>query len=299
MINSWLTLKDLQYVTTVAKHLHFGRAAKECHISQPSLSLQIKKIEYYLGVVLFERTNRRVTITAAGKKMADQALIILDEAQKIPSLLAETSSAKFETLNLGVISSLMPFIPQAIASIKKVFPQTTLSLIEGTTESLVKELKTGALDVVIAADTVDERSIKAFQLFFEPFVLAAPKGHVILKRTEIRPADLNASEMVLLDEGHCLRDQALDICPANRRGNPQPFHANSLETLLHLVASGAGYTLMPLLASQQRPMKNLISYLNFKNSTIGRDVVLLCRQHSASLSNYQILLKALLGAKQS
>lgn len=297
MIINWLTLRDLQYITAVAQHQHFGQAAKECHVSQPSLSQQIKKIEDYLGVTLFERTNRRVSITPAGQKVAAQALIILDEAQKIPALVAETSSAQFESLKLGVISSLMPYVPQAIGEIKKTFPRSNLSLIEGKTEDLVNDLKSGSLDAVVAADTVDERSIKTFQLFFEPFVLAAPKGHAILNKSNIKPSDLKASEMVLLNEGHCLRDQALDICPANRRGHIQPFHANSLETLLHLVASGAGYTLLPKLATQQRPMKNLISYVNFENTKIGRDVVLLCRQHSANLPSYQFLAKALLNTK--
>ncbi len=293
MITSWLTLRDLQYVAAVAKHEHFARAAKECHISQPSLSTQIKKIEGYLGVLLFERTNRRVKTTSAGRKMADQALIILDEAQKIPSLLGENASSDFKSLKLGVISSLSSYVPYAISDIKKVFPHATLSLHEGTTKGLVEELKSGALDAVVAADTVDEKTLRSFPLFFEAFVLAAPKNHKILSRSKIMPSDLKASDMVLLDEGHCLRDQAIHICPVNKRGSIQPFHANSIETLRHLVASGAGYTLLPQLATKDRVMNNLISYINFENTKIGRDIVLLCRRHSANLTCYQALIKGL------
>lgn len=297
MITSWLTLRDLQYVVAVAKHEHFARAAKECHISQPSLSTQIKKIEGYLGVTLFDRTNRVVKTTPAGKKMAQQALIILDEAQKIPGLIGETSSLDFKTLKLGIISSLSPYVPYAISDIKKAFLKTSLSLHEGTTEELIGDLKSGALDAVIAADTVDDNTLKSFPLFFEPFVLAAPKGHEILARSAVKPSDLKASEMVLLKEGHCLRDQAIDICPVNRRGSIQPFHANSIETLLHLVASGAGYTLLPYLAAKEKTMSNLVSYAHFENTKIGRDIILLCRQHSANLTNYQILVKSLVRGK--
>ena len=225
--------------------------------------------------------------------MADQALIILDEAQKIPAMVQESSSSRFKSLKLGVILSLAPYVPFAISAIKKAFPDVSLSLHQGTTGDLVEDLKSGALDAVIAADTVDESSLTVFELFFEPFVLAAPKDHEILQRTKLKPSDLRASEMVLLDEGHCLRDQTIDICPVNRRGKIQSFHANSIETLKHLVASGAGYTLLPQLATKDRSMSNLISYSSFENSNIGRDVVLLCRQHSANLPGYQALLKAL------
>lgn len=297
MIHSWLTLRDLQYVAAVAKHEHFGQAAKECRISQPSLSAQIKKIEGYLGVALFDRTNRRVTTTAAGRKMANQALLILDEAQKIPGLIGEAASTEFDALKLGVIASLSPYLPFAIGAIKKNFPHTTLSLHEGTTENLVENLKSGLLDAVVAADTVEDGTLKVFPLFFEPFVLAAPPGHEILRREKLRPSDLKASEMVLLDEGHCLRDQILDICPVNRRGNIQAFHATSIATLRHLVASGAGYTLLPQLATKDRALHGLISYMPFDNAKVGRDVVLLCRRHSAGLAHYQFLAKTLASLK--
>ncbi|MBC7370707.1 MAG: LysR family transcriptional regulator [Bdellovibrionaceae bacterium] len=297
MIHNWLTLRDLQYVIAVAKHEHFGRAAKECHISQPSLSTQIKKIEDYLGVALFERTNRRVSTTSAGRKMAVQALIIMDEAQKIPALLGEENSTQFKTLKLGVIASLSPYVPFAIADVKKAFPKTSLSLHEGTTENLLEDLKSGTLDAVIAADTVDDPTVKVRPLFFEPFLLAAPKGHAILQRAKLKPSDLNASDMVLLEEGHCLREQTVDICPVNRRGNIQSFHANSIETLRHLVASGAGYTLLPELATKDPAMKSLISYVRFENAKVGREIVLLCRRHSAGLPSFQGLHKALSGTK--
>lgn len=294
MITSWLTLRDLEYLIAVAKHGHFGRAAKECHVSQPSLSTQIKKIEGYLGVSLFERTNRRVTITEAGRKIANQAQAVIDEAMKIQSSIAEASKPKFENLKIGVIASLSPFVPHVLTQLKKSFPAAKLSLREGQTEDLIRELKSGALDAVIAADTVKDPTLKVHQLFFEPFVLAAPKGNPILDNPKIRVADLKVSEMVLLEEGHCLRDQIVDFCSIGKRGQVRTFHANSIETLRHLVASGAGYTLLPQLAVKEQPMENLISYREFGNKVLGRDVVAIHRKQSEKLAAHTLLIKTLI-----
>jgi LysR family hydrogen peroxide-inducible transcriptional activator len=293
MTVSWLTLRDLEYVIAVAKHEHFGRAAQECHVSQPSLSTQIKKIEGYLGTVLFERTNRRVKTTPAGKKMAEQAAVVLDEARKIPTLLGQTTTNRFEALKLGVISSLAPLVPYVLADLKKAFPGSALTLHEATTQELVRELKAGGLDAVVAADTIRDEALTKIPLFFEPFVLAAPKGHPILTRAIPKLADLKASEMVLLDEGHCLRDQALGFCPVSRRGKPREFHATSVDTLQHLVASGAGYTLLPGLAAKEARMGSLISYRKFEDDKVGRRIVLLCRGQSAGLEPFRRLARTL------
>ena len=296
---SWLTLRDLEYVVAATKHEHFGRAAKECRVSQPSLSTQIKKIEGYLGTILFERNNRRVSTTAAGKILAEQAAVILDEARKIPALLGHGSSPSIESLNLGFIFSSSSFIPFALNNLKKVFPAIPISLREGTTDELVEQLKSGALDAVIAANTVKDGALRSVPLFFEPFILAAPKGHPILDNPKLKLSDLRASNMVLLEEGHCLRNQALQICPRNRRGNLRSFHANSIETLKHLVASGAGYTLLPKLSTKGTPMGNLISYIDLKVPQVGREMVLLCREQTIDLPYIKILTQTFLKAVPS
>ncbi len=293
---SWLTLRDLEYVVAVAKHEHFGHAAKECRVSQPSLSTQIKKVEGYLGTLLFERNNRRVATTASGKKIAEQAAVILDEARKIPALLDQASSSQLGSIKLGVIFSASSFIPYALNEMKKAFRGVPIGLREGTTDELVRELKSGALDAVIAANTVKERSLNSIPLFFEPFVLAAPRGHAILDKSKLKQSDLRASEMVLLEEGHCLRKQALHICPTNRRGNLRSFHANSIETLRHLVASGAGYTLLPKLATKGTPMNSLISYVDFDSPRLGREMVLLLREQTADQNSFKLLTQTLIKA---
>jgi len=208
---------------------------------------------------------------------------------KIPFLLGQSDASRFETLKLGVISSLAPLVPYALAELKRAFPDSILTLQEAPTQDLVRELKAGGLDAVVAADTVKDKAVSKIPLFFEPFVLAAPKGHPILSRQKPKLSDLKASEMVLLDEGHCLRDQALSFCPANRRGSLREFHATSVDTLRHLVASGAGYTLLPGLAAKEARLGNLVSYLKFDDDKVGRKVVLLCRGQTASLAPFRRL----------
>ncbi len=293
MITNWLTLRDLEYVIAVAKHEHFGHAARECNVSQPSLSTQIKKIEGYLNTVLFERTNRSVRITEAGKNVVTQAAIVLDEARKIPLLLKQTASNNTKVFKLGVISSLAPLVPAVLIDLKKNFPNSGVTLHEATTDVLISQLKLGALEAVILADTIKDPALNKAQLFFEPFYLAAPKEHAILKHHRPKLSDLKVSEMVLLDEGHCLRDQTIEFCPANRRGHPREFHATSLETLLHLVASGAGYTLLPALAAKESALKNLVAYRKFDDHRVGRKIIVCCRAQSESSALFDHLSKSL------
>ncbi len=293
MITSWLTLRDLEYLVAVARHEHFGKAANECHVSQPSLSTQIKKIEGYLGITLFERTNRRVQITEIGLNVAEQAQLVLLEARKIEALIGVKGSDTFEQLKIGVISSLSPIIPQILIGLKKDFPKAKLTLQEGLTENLTKELKSGQLDIIIAADTIKDATLKIRRLFFEPFVLAAPVGSSILEKVKIRTGDLKMSEMVLLEEGHCLSDQIEDFCPINTRGQRKSYHANSIETLRHLVASGAGYTLLPKMAVENQPIGKLIFYREFDNLGVGRNVVAVFRSQSEGLISYRKLIQTL------
>lgn len=291
---SWLTLRDLEYLVAVAKHEHFGHAAESCHVSQPSLSAQIKKIEDFLGVTLFERTNRKVAITEVGKRVADQARIVLEEAQKILTVLGKGAKPLSASLRLGAIATLGPFlIPHFLGPLKKEFPSLNLILREGLTDPLLKELKEGNLDAVLAARTFDKSGFRVFPLFFEPFVLATPVGHPLAAKKPLRTSDLKAEDMVLLEDGHCLRDQALDTCPSNRRGHVRQFHATSIETLRHLVASGLGYTLLPKLAVRERPMSDLVSYREFESGTVGREIVLVCRERYPAMAEIEHLARFL------
>jgi LysR family transcriptional regulator, hydrogen peroxide-inducible genes activator len=276
---SALSLRDLEYVVAVAEHGHFGRAAEACHVSQPALSAQIRKIEGLLELQLFERDNRSVRITPAGSAVATQARVVLEEAKKIAELAGSRKGPLEGRLRLGAIASVGPYlIPHLLRPLRRRYPSLELVLKEGLTETLVAELRAGALDAIIASPTFDEEGLRGIPLFFEPFVLAVPKELPLSSKSPLRTADLKAEEMVLLEDGHCLKDQTLRFCPAGRRGDSRRFHATSLETLRHMVASGIGYTLLPLLAAQEDPkLRGLVVYRRFEAKQVGRIITLYCR----------------------
>lgn len=274
-----LTLRDLQYVVAVADYGHFGRAATACHVSQPALSSQIKKIEEYLGITLFERAVRRVAITEVGQAVVQQARVVLEEAEKILSTARSTHEPLAGLFRLGAIATLGPYLmPHLLGPLRKAFPKLELRLKEGLTEDLLAELRAGRLEAVLAAQSFDAEGLHVIPLFVEPFLLTVPKDHPLMHKNPLKLSDLNASEMVLLEDGHCLRDQTIAICPPNRRGNVKEMHVTSLETLRHLVASGAGYTLMPLLAvNDDKRLRTLIRYRRLEGKAAGRTIVLVCR----------------------
>jgi LysR family hydrogen peroxide-inducible transcriptional activator len=288
---SWLTLRDLQYLVAVADHQHFGRAAAACNVSQPALSAQIRKIEDVLGVQLFERTNRRVTITPSGHAVANQARVVLEEAGKIAELTRAVQEPLTGTLRLGAIATVGPYLlPHLLAPLRKAFPKLDLFLREGLTDQLLAELRTGQLDAVIASDTFVDPSLRIISLFFEPFVLAVPRGHKLETKEHLNRRDLKSEQMILLEDGHCLRDQTLDLCPANRRGHVRQFHATSLETLRHLVATGSGYTLFPALAVRdEKILKPLIRYRQFEDKGVGRQIILACRNRFGRMTDIETL----------
>lgn len=293
---SWITIRDLEYLTAVAQHLHFGKAAAACHVTQPALSAQIKKMEDQLGFQVFERNNRKVALTDRGRRVVDQARIVLEEARKLVSVSQAERVKKLEgTLRMGAIATLGPYyIPFVLPLLKKKYPRLQVLVQEGLTEDLLADLKSGNLEMVIAARTFDESGLRVFPLFEEPFLLAVPKDHPLSGKEPLKRSDLVGKEMVLLEDGHCLRDQALEICPPNRRGNIRQFHAMSLETLRQLVAAGMGYTLMPKLAVPTGDtMKGLLKYRAFEKDSIGRTIVLVCRERFARMTEAETLAELL------
>jgi LysR family hydrogen peroxide-inducible transcriptional activator len=288
---SSLTLRDLEYMVAVADQRHFGKAAESCNVSQPALSAQIRKIEDFLGLQLFERSNRTVVITPVGELVARQARVVLEEAQKIATLAQARNQPLSGSLRLGSIATLGPYLmPHLLGAIRKAFPKLELLMKEGFTDNLIADLRTGALDAVLAAPTFNSDGLKVIPLFHEPFLLAAPKGHELASKQPLRVKDLHSEDMVLLEDGHCLRDQAIDVCPSNRRGKFREFHATSLETLRHLVATGFGYSLIPRLAvASNDRLKNLIRYRQFEGKPVGREIVLVCRERFGRIEDIDAL----------
>lgn len=288
---SWLTLRDLEYVVAVAESRHFGRAAQACHVSQPALSAQIRKIETMLGLDLFERSNRKVMVTDAGAAVVDQARIVLQEARKLVEISSPSRGPLTGTLRLGAIATLGPYLmPHLLGSFRTQFPALNLLMKEGLTAELVHELKSGTLDAALMSPTVEDPSLRFIPLFFEPFWLAAPKDHPLLQRPHLGGRDLHPNEMVLLEDGHCLKNQTLDLCPANRRGGQRQFQATSIETLRHLVSSGFGYTVLPYLAIRDDPrLRKWIDYRQLEGKAPGREIVLACRKRFPLMGQMDML----------
>jgi LysR family hydrogen peroxide-inducible transcriptional activator len=244
-----LSLRDLEYVVAVTEERHFGRAAERCNVSQPSLSAQIRRLEEALGLTLFERTSRKVLPTARGEAVARQARAVLAEAQKLLVVAQEGADALSGRLALGAIQTLGPYLfPRVLRDLRQGFPDLLLTLTEGRTADLLDALREGRLDAVLLSPPIDEVGLTLAPLFDEPFLLCCPADHPLARARALRADTLAGPELLLLEEGNCLRDQALAACAA---GPHAGRHATSLETLRSMVAAGAGYTLMPRLASEE------------------------------------------------
>ncbi|SDM45188.1 LysR family transcriptional regulator, hydrogen peroxide-inducible genes activator [Methylobacterium phyllostachyos] len=249
---SGLSLRDLEYVVAVADEGHFGRAADRCNISQPTLSVQVRKLETALGLVLFERSNRRVLLTEAGQVIVRQARVILGEAQRLLTLASEGRGSPLTgRLILAAIQTLGPyFFPLVLRPLREEYPLLTLSLQESRTADIVEGLRDGRIDAALVSLPVPQHALTAAPLFIEPFWLACPAEHALARGGALSATEIAGPDLLLLDEGNCLRDQAIAACGA---GSSVGRHATSLETLRSMVAAGAGYTLLPALAVPAGP----------------------------------------------
>ncbi|NKC02161.1 MAG: LysR family transcriptional regulator [Pseudomonadales bacterium] len=286
-----LSLRDLGYVCAVAEHLNFSRAADAKAITQPAMSERIRHSEEVLGCLLFERNKRRVLVTPKGKDIVALARSILDTADAIDGLAHAQEQPLSGTLRLGVIATLGPYlIPHLLRPLATQYPNLELHLTEGLTEQLLDTLTSGGLDLVLAAQPVERDGVRSQDLFFEPFYLAAPKGHSISINTPVATRTLNADDMILLHEGHCLSGQALDACPTKRSSGVERLQATGLETLRHMIASGSRYSLLPALAVGKRPpMKALIDYVPLADHRVGRRIAVCWRNSYRQLGNVQAL----------
>lgn len=245
-----MNLRDLQYLVALAETRHFGRAAERCHVSQPTLSAQLRKLEEFLGVSLIERRPRRVGLTPAGEAVVERARRMLRDAEDIRALARASQDPLGGQLKLGLIPTLGPYLlPRVAPRITRALPKLQLMLHEFQTAPLVDRVVNGDLEVAILALPADTRGLVTRSLFAEAFLVAMPEHHRLSERKRLKPADLADEKLLLLEEGHCLRDQALEVC--ERAGTEeQSFRATSLETLRQMVAAGLGITLLPRLAAE-------------------------------------------------
>ena len=279
-----MNLSDLRYLVAVADHRHFGRAAEACFVSQPTLSTQIKKLEKELGVELFERNPRQVLLTAAGARVVEHARQALAEADAIRDVARQARDPEAGTLRVGVFPTLAPYLlPHVVPALHDRFPQLELLLVEEKTEVVVQRLRDGQLDVGVLALPIDEPALHEEPLFEEDFVLAVPTDHALAGNR--RPIDLTAlagEQLLLLEEGHCLRAQALSVCHLNGAGERKGFRATSLETLRQMVAAGVGTTLLPELAVHE-PVPNYdgVRLVRFRSPAPSRHIAMYWRTTSA------------------
>jgi len=253
-----MTLTELRYIVTLAQEQHFGRAADRCYVSQPTLSIAVKKLEDELGVALFERTKSRVQPTPLGEQIVAQANLVLEQTAAIKDLADAGKDQLSSPLSVGAIFTIGPYLlPKFIPHLQKLASKMPLYVEEGYTHNLRKKLRNGELDVIIVALPFVEPDVVTQALYDEPFVVLMPKEHPLAAKECLKPDDLNDQQLLLLGEGHCFRDQVLTTCPslqhhgdANTNNVRTAAEGSSLETLRHMVASGLGITILPSSAAE-------------------------------------------------
>jgi len=249
-----MTLTELRYIVAVARHRHFGHAAQACHVSQPTLSMGVRRLEEQLGVQLFERGHGEVRVTAVGEEIVAQAQRVLDEAERIPQIAGHHADPLDGPLHLGAIYTIGPYLlPWLIPALRERAPRMPLLIEEDYTAGLATRLRNGELDAILIALPFDEPGIDTRPLYEEPFVALLPSGHPLTECEAVSLQRLAAEDLLLLGPGHCFRDQLLAACPPCRRRAEtlaaRGLEGSSLETIRHMVASGLGVTVLPCTAA--------------------------------------------------
>jgi LysR family hydrogen peroxide-inducible transcriptional activator len=280
-----MTLQELRYIVALADAGNFQRAAQICHISQPTLSQQVKKLEDYLGVTLFDRSRRRVAPTQVGERIVKSARLVIEEAGRIRDTAREGLDPMSRTLHLGVIPTLGPyFLPRVLGPIHRTHRGLRLLLREEFTDTLLDKLESGALEAALIALPAERDGLHAEPLFDEPFYAALPHEHVLAKATQVDLREFSRQSVLLLEEGHCMHDQALEICGRKADYNDE-IKATSLETLRQMVGLGVGCTLLPALAVGGASVKargNPVAIRPFRNPAPSRWIGLVWRQRSSA-----------------
>ena len=290
-----MTLTELKYIVAVAREKHFGRAAEACFVSQPTLSVAVKKLEDELDVKLFERGSAEVGVTALGEQVVRQAEQVLIQAQAIREIAKLGKSPLAGPLKLGIIYTIGPYLlPDLVKHAIQMSPQMPLMLQENFTVKLLEMLRTGELDCAIMAEPFPDTGLAIAPLYDEPFVVAVPKQHALAKRKSISAEELKQETMLLLGTGHCFRDHVLEVCPefarfsSDAEGLRKSFEGSSLETIKHMVASGMGITVVPQLSVQPelQPSSSFLKYIPFSAPVPTRRVVLVWRR---SFTRYEAI----------
>ena len=274
-----MTLNELRYIVAVAQERSFGRAAAKCFVSQPALSVAIQKLEEELGTRLFERGKSEVTVTPVGERVVEQAQKVLEEAARIREIAQAGRNQLVGTLRLGAIHTVAPYLlPDLIPALHARAPQMPLEIEENLTENLEPALKSGRIDAAIVAFPFATPGIDTEFLYEEPFQVVVPHGHKWAKRKSVHPDELAGEHTILLNVGHCFRDQVLDACPELNRSESHVTRTNSLETVRNMVASGLGVSVLPRDALTPRYHSRLVVPVPFARPVPSRRIALAYRR---------------------
>ncbi len=275
-----MNLRDLKYLVALAEHRHFGRAADACFVSQPTLSTQIKKLEEYLGVTLIERSSRQVLLTSIGERIVAQARVVLRDVNELVQAAEVARDPYGGEFRLGIIPTVAPYLlPRVLPGIRKHFPQLRVQLMEAQTAVIVASLQGGELDAGLLALPLDDEPLVQRVLYREDFLLAVGRDHPKADLEHVTLRDLDCEEVLLLEDGHCLREQALEVCNSAGAVENTNFRATSLETLRQMVAANIGVTLMPEMAATRSPAG--VRYIPFRGEKPHRKVGLAWRSSSS------------------
>jgi LysR family hydrogen peroxide-inducible transcriptional activator len=302
IIRALMTLTELKYIVAVARERHFGRAAEACFVSQPTLSVAIKKLEDELGVQLFERGTSEISVTSIGQRIVEQAQRVLEESRAIREIAKHGKDPLSGPLRFGVIYTIGPYLlPHLVRRMVADWPSMPLLLQENFTAKLLELLRQGELDVALLAEPFPDNGLMVQAVYDEPFVVAVPRGHPWARRNAIRSEELQGETMLLLGAGHCFRDHVLEVCPESSRlsassaGIQKTFEGSSLETIRHMVASGIGITVLPITAQLEDRDEGLLRYLPFEQPPLRR-VSLVWRKSFSRIPAIEALRRAILAA---
>lgn len=292
-----MTLTELKYIIKLSQLNHFGKAAKACHVTQPSLSVAINKLESELGVAIFERDRQKVRLTDIGQQIVTQAQRIFDEVTALRDIAQGGKSQLRGPLKIGAIYTIAPYLfPNIIPKLNKVAPNMQLLIEEDFTANLRKKLLQGELDAVFISLPFTEPNVITQALYDEPFVILMRKDHVLNKKPHLTSNDLSSEDILLLGEGHCFRNQVIEACPdclKKENGMQQTIEGTSLETLRHMVASGLGITILPSTATQIKYYQSILCTKPFAGTVPQRRVALAWRLSFTRPKAIGALIKAL------
>jgi LysR family transcriptional regulator, hydrogen peroxide-inducible genes activator len=294
-----MTLTELRYVVALAQERHFGRAAQKCFVTQPTLSLAIAKLEDELGALLFERNKNEVLVTRLGEEVVEQARRVLDEVGKLQSLARSGGDQLSGAIRLGVIPTIGPYLlPELVPILRKRAPAMPLMIEENFTGNLVPMLRDGEVDCAIVALPFTVPGVRTRALYEEPFSVVVPEGHGWAKKKRVSPDELASENLLVLNAGHCFREQVLEACPGqSNTANPEGRSGSSLETIRNMVASGLGVSVLPAMALQPRYVNALVKEIPFTDPAPSRKVAIAWRASFSRPKAVETLAEAILEVK--